>query len=86
MKSANLKGTVIRVDGASALQSLVNDVALSKLGIALEVDRLKNKNKNPVAEKAVQECLLKLKKTTCRRKSCVISPAFYSGSHTELTC
>lgn len=45
----------IRVDGGPAFQSLVDDKTLSSLGIELEVGRLKNKNKNPVAEKAIRE-------------------------------
>ena len=62
-------GTEIRVDGATAFQSLeresvIPDSTLGKLKIKLVVGRLLNKNKNPNAENAVQEVLkeiLKLK-------------------------
>ena len=63
--SADLKvntGVVIRVDGATAFQALVGDTRLSKHGITLEVGRLKNINKNPVAERAVGELAVELKK------------------------
>jgi hypothetical protein len=56
--SAELKvssGTTIRADGATALQALVGDQILSQHGISMEIGRLKNINKNPVAEKAIQE-------------------------------
>lgn len=49
------EGSSIRVDGGTAFQSLVNDRTLDKLGITIDVGRLKNKNKNPIAEKAVKE-------------------------------
>ena len=55
-------GATIRVDGAPGFQSLLNDSLLNKLGIALEVGRVKNINKNPVAEKAIQELETELKK------------------------
>jgi len=55
-------GAIIRVDGAPAFQSLANDASLKHLRIKLEVGRLKNINKNPVAEKAIQELELELKK------------------------
>ena len=55
-------GATLRVDGGTGFQSLVHDVTLTGLGLLLEVGRLKNKNKNPVAEKAVQELEVELKK------------------------
>ena len=53
-------GTEIRVDGATAFQTLarestVNGSLLNKLKINIVVGRLLNKNKNPVAENAVKE-------------------------------
>ena len=60
IKSHN--GARIRVDGATAMQSLVNDETLSRNGLHLEVGRLKNVNKNPVAEKAIQELERELKR------------------------
>lgn len=60
LKSAN--GSVIRVDGAVAFQSLARDMSLAKHGLVIEIGRLKNRNKNPIAEKAIQELELELKK------------------------
>jgi hypothetical protein len=54
-------GASIRVDGASAMQALVGDKLLAKHGLEIEVGRLKNINKNPVAEKAIQELETELK-------------------------
>ncbi len=45
----------------ASLQCLTQDTELQKLGIQLEVGRLKNCNKNPVAEKAVAELEYELK-------------------------
>lgn len=60
LKSAS--GCVIRADGAVAFQSLSKDSSLAKHGITIEIGRLKNRNKNPIAEKAIQELELELKK------------------------
>ena len=57
-------GAVVRVDGATSMQSLVGDLTLQKLCITLEVGRLKNINKNPEAEKAIQELEIEIK-TLC---------------------
>ena len=46
---------VIRVDPAPEFVSLKNTNALQHLGISIEVDRVKNTNKNPVAKRAVLE-------------------------------
>ena len=46
---------VIRVDPAPAFQALENDEGLSKYNITVEVGRIKNPNKNSIAERAVQE-------------------------------
>ena len=54
-------GATILVDGSTALQSLVGDPILAQHGISLEVGRLRNRNKSPVAEKAIQEIEVKLK-------------------------
>ena len=53
-------GTHIRLDGASAFQSLeieslTNDTLLHKLGIKIVIGRTMNKNKNPIAENTVKE-------------------------------
>jgi len=46
---------VIRVDPAPGFVSLKNTHALQHLGISVEVGRVKNTNKNPVAERVVLE-------------------------------
>lgn len=46
---------VIRVDPAAGFAALSNDKTLSDIGIQIEVGRIKNVNKNPVAEKAIGE-------------------------------
>ena len=56
------KGCKVRVDGATSLQCLSRDSELQQIGIAIEVGRLKNRNKNPVGEKAVQELEYELKR------------------------
>ena len=55
-------GCIIRVDGASAFSSLAKDRVLDSLNISLEIGRIKNKNKNPIAEKAIQELEKELKR------------------------
>ena len=47
--------TVVRVDPAPGFVSLKEDAKLASYGIVLDVGRVKNKNKNPIAERAVQE-------------------------------
>ena len=46
---------VIRVDPAPGFTALKNDVQLKQLHMSLEIGRVKNVNKNPVAEKAISE-------------------------------
>ena len=46
---------VIRADGAPSFQSLAKDQKLASHNILIEIGRLKNPNKNPVAERAIQE-------------------------------
>ena len=45
----------VRVDPAPGFQALLDDKTLRKYQISLEIGRKKNINKNPVAERAVQE-------------------------------
>ncbi len=49
------EGIVIRVDPAPGFTALVSDPILKQYGIALEIGRAKNVNKNPVAERAIEE-------------------------------
>ena len=46
---------IIRVDPASGFTSMSNNYTLNHLNVTIEVGGIKNKNKNPVAEKAVRE-------------------------------
>ncbi|XP_060598210.1 uncharacterized protein LOC132751998 [Ruditapes philippinarum] len=46
---------VIRVDAAPCFTSLRDDAILRRLNITLDIGRVKNVNKNPVGEKAIQE-------------------------------
>ena len=46
---------VIRTDPAPGFQALINDQLLQEHRLSIEVGRIKNPNKNPVAERAVQE-------------------------------
>ncbi|CAC5394096.1 unnamed protein product [Mytilus coruscus] len=46
---------VIRTDPASGFKTLVKDELLARQRITIELGRPKNVNKNPVAEKAIQE-------------------------------
>ena len=60
LKATN--GCTVRIDGATGFQSLVADKSLSAAGIQLEPGRIKNRNKNPIAEKAIQELEHELKR------------------------
>ena len=51
---------VIRTDPAPEFVSLVNDEQLHRHRLCVEIGRVKNCNKNPVAEKAVQEVAAEL--------------------------
>jgi len=55
---------VIRVDPAPGFIALYNDKSLANQHISIEVGRVKNPNKNPVAERAVQEVEEELLKST----------------------
>ena len=46
---------VIRVDPAPGFMALRNDETLKSLRLSLEIGRIKNPNKNPVAERAILE-------------------------------
>ena len=46
---------VIRTDAAPEFVSLVGDALLQKYHLSIEIGRVKNINKNPVAERAIQE-------------------------------
>ena len=46
---------IIRTDPAPAFVALKNHPVLQRLNISLDIGRVKNINKNPVAEKAISE-------------------------------
>ena len=48
-------GTAIRVDPGPGLVALVDDPVLKSHDIILDVGRIKNPNKNPIAERAIEE-------------------------------
>lgn len=55
LKASEGPPSVIRVDPAPGFMHLDGDLRLRELGLCVEVGRIKNKNKNPVAEHAVRE-------------------------------
>ena len=46
---------IIRVHPSSGFQSMANNDSLNHLNVTIDVGRVKNKNANPFAEKAVRE-------------------------------
>ena len=56
----NHGGVTIRADPAPGFCAFVNDKSLLSHGITLEVGRVKNANKNPVAERTVEELGMEL--------------------------
>ena len=63
--TANLKiggDATVRVDCATGLQALAGDKILQSYGLTVDLGRTKNINKNPVAEKAIEELEIELKK------------------------
>ena len=46
---------IIRCDPASGFRSLINDPQLSKQNLSIELGEAKNINKNPIAEKCIEE-------------------------------
>ena len=53
-------GTHIRIDPGPGLEASTNDPELKRLGIILHIGRHKNKNKNPVAERVIEELGLEI--------------------------
>lgn len=46
---------IVRTDSAPGFKALVDDVSLCHHGIAIEIGDATNRNKNPVAERSIQE-------------------------------
>ncbi|CAC5401057.1 unnamed protein product [Mytilus coruscus] len=55
LKPLNGPSVVVRVDPAPGFRPLCDDSYLKKLNISIEIGRVKNQNKNPVADKAIAE-------------------------------
>ena len=55
IRPSSVSPALIRVDPASSFQSIFNKVQLSDYNIHLEIGRFKNRNKNPVIDKAIRE-------------------------------
>ena len=55
LRSAISPSTTIRTDPASGLRSLINNQTLRSLKMSIELGDPKNPNKNPIAEKAIEE-------------------------------
>ena len=55
LKPLNGPNVVVRVDPAPGFRSLQDDPFFKQFNISIEVGRVKNPNKNPVAEKAIAE-------------------------------
>ena len=60
LKPLDGPSAVVRVDPAPGFSSLSNDKLLSHYGLSLEIGRVKNCNKNPMAERAIQELVHEL--------------------------
>ncbi|KAL9982784.1 hypothetical protein ACROYT_G004889 [Oculina patagonica] len=60
LRSLQDGSTTVRVDPAPGFCALANDPILLSQGISLEIGRVKNPNKNTVAERAIEELSLEL--------------------------
>ena len=60
LRSLHDGGATVRVDPAPGFCALASDPILLSHGITLEIGRVKNPNKNPVAERAIEELGLEL--------------------------
>ena len=60
VRSLGMYGTHIRIDPGPGLVALTNDAELKRLGIILHISRHKNKNKNLVAERVIEELGLEI--------------------------
>ena len=59
-RPSNSSAAIVRVDAASAFQSLFQKLDLSQHNISIDIGRFKNKNKNPVIDRAIQELIREL--------------------------
>ena len=80
---------VVRTDLSPGFQALVNDKTLHSHRISVQFESFKNANKNPVAERAVQEVreyILKIDPTAHAVSSLVLSLAVASVNSTIRKC
>ena len=73
LRSLHDGGATVRVDPASGFCALATDPILLSHGITLEIGRVKNPNKNPVAERAIEELGLELLNLSLREDLCLTS-------------
>ena len=66
-------GTTVRVDPAPGFCALANDPILLSHGITLEIGQVKNPNKNPVVERAIESG--NAQPVTRRKELCLTSPS-----------
>ena len=64
VRSYSSSKVIIRADNAPGFLPLKDDVDLTKLGISIDLGRVKNKNRNPVAEKGILELTSELLRFT----------------------
>ena len=73
---------VVRTDPAPGFKSLINDDLLRRYRITLQIGRIKAPNKNPVAEKAIQELEEEINRTT--KSDEVLTPIALKTAITQL--
>ena len=61
VRPSSSSSAVIRVDPSPAFQSIFNRLQLSDHNIILELGRFKNRNKNPVIDKAIRELIREIR-------------------------
>ena len=67
LRSLHVGGATVRVDPAPGFCALSTDAILASLGITLKIGRVKNPNRNPFAERAIEELGLELLNLTPER-------------------
>ena len=75
---------VIRTDPAPGFKALVNDPLLHSHRLSIEIGRVKNNNKNPMAERAIQGAAERASPTRSLRWVCITISPFNSYCKPEL--